>query len=192
MITARETLYALYGSWRLARMDREAIQYFERTPGGFWRSFWAAALVLPMDAVLRYLQYRDMQVEYDLALSALGFAVYYAMSWLVWPVIVSFLVELMGISDRFIDYIVALNWTSVPAQALFFAVAVLATAFLPPEIGSVMLLVSVGAILAYRGFVAAATLRCNVFAAGAFALGEFAVGAIVLGPALDRALVPAS
>jgi len=192
MITARETVYALYGSWRLARMDRDAVQFFERTPEGFWRSFWAAGLVLPMDAVLRILQFQGRAADFDVPLSLLGYTAFYAVSWLLWPAVVSFVVELMGVRERFIDYVVAYNWTSVPAQALFFVPAVLSAAFLPPPIASVLLLVAVGAVLAYRGFVAAATLGCNFFAAATFALGEFALTTILLGPLVQVAMVPAA
>lgn len=192
MITARETVYALYGSWRLARMDRDAIRFFDRSPEGFWRSFWAAGLVLPMDAVLRILQFQDRAADFDVPLSMLGYAAFYATSWLLWPAVVSFLVEPMGARERFVDYVVAYNWTSVPAQLLFFVPAVLSAAFLPPAIASVLLLAAVGAVLAYRGFVAAATLGCNFFAAAAFALGEFALNTILLAPLVQVALAPAA
>ena len=47
MITAREVTAALYGSWRLARLDPGGMAYFNRTVEGFWNSFFAAVIVAP-------------------------------------------------------------------------------------------------------------------------------------------------
>ena len=43
----RETLIGIYGAWRLARLERGAMSYFDASAEGFWKSFSAAALLLP-------------------------------------------------------------------------------------------------------------------------------------------------
>ena len=50
--TAGETLRALYGAYRLARLDAGGMAYFDSSIGGFWRSFFAAVLVVPFYALL--------------------------------------------------------------------------------------------------------------------------------------------
>ena len=46
-----EVLGALYGAYRLARIDPAGMTYFNLSFEGFWRSFFAAVLVAPAYAV---------------------------------------------------------------------------------------------------------------------------------------------
>ncbi|MDX2142565.1 MAG: hypothetical protein SFV19_04360 [Rhodospirillaceae bacterium] len=48
----REIVYGVFGAWRLARLDRSAMVHFDRTVEGFWKSFFAAAIVAPAYLIL--------------------------------------------------------------------------------------------------------------------------------------------
>ena len=53
MISGREVAIGIYGAWRLLHFDRAAVQYFDSTIDSFWKSFYAALVVLPAVIVLR-------------------------------------------------------------------------------------------------------------------------------------------
>ena len=42
MISLREVFTALYGAYRLARLDAGGLKYFDITDQGFWRSFFCS------------------------------------------------------------------------------------------------------------------------------------------------------
>ena len=52
MITAPEVARAMYGAWRLARLDRSGIEQFGDDAEAFWRSFYAMLIAAPFYVVL--------------------------------------------------------------------------------------------------------------------------------------------
>ena len=52
MITKQEVFEGVYGAWRLVLGDRSAMALFDDSVLGFWKSFFAAAIVFPMYALL--------------------------------------------------------------------------------------------------------------------------------------------
>lgn len=192
MISVRELVYSLYAAWRLARVDREGVQFFDRTAGGFWRSFFAAAIVLPLFVIEVILIGGPRLEEADVLLLVAALAVYYAIAWLYWPALMSFIVELMGVPERFVAYVVARNWAEVLASVLLFVAIVLSEAYLPDQFAGIVWLTTLGVILAYRGFIASATLGCSFFAAAGLAIGEFVLNRLLAGHFLSLALQPAA
>ena len=53
MITKQEVFKGLYGAWRLLLGDRGAVALFDDSIMGFWKSFFAAILILPIVPPLR-------------------------------------------------------------------------------------------------------------------------------------------
>ena len=129
MITARDLAYGLYGAWRLAHFDRSGMQYFETTVEAFWKSFFAAVLVLPAFAILHVLTI----VTIPAAAPSAGplrvivvFAIVYVISWVAFPLVMAKLAELLDRRDRFIPYIVARNWATIIEVGIVLPVTTLA------------------------------------------------------------------
>lgn len=70
-----EIATALYGAYRLARLDPQGMQYFDLSIGGFWRSFFAAVLMAPFFALLILLQAGE---DYFAEAAGAEFAGYFA------------------------------------------------------------------------------------------------------------------
>ena len=56
MLTLTEVSHGLYGAWRLAWRDKQAMKWFDCTREGAIRSFWAAAICYPGFVVLLLLR----------------------------------------------------------------------------------------------------------------------------------------
>ena len=52
MPTRTEIGRSLYGAWRLLLLDPTGVQWFELSIAGFWRSFFAAALIAPVYVIM--------------------------------------------------------------------------------------------------------------------------------------------
>ena len=65
-LTARETVYSIFGAYRLAMLDKTGLSYLDRSPEGAIRSFHAALIVLPAYAVLVVLRLWDVLPEVSL------------------------------------------------------------------------------------------------------------------------------
>jgi hypothetical protein len=115
-----ETRLALAGTVRFARGDRRALDCFDRSLDGFWRSFRAAVICYPLFLIL-------LTMRVDSALwQASGAArivtvetIAYVISWAAFPLIMLNVTRWLGRADRFFDFMVPYNWSQLPQSALF-------------------------------------------------------------------------
>lgn len=116
MITARDLAYGLFGAWRLAHFDRSGMQYFEDTAEAYWKSFFAAIIVLPAFIVMELLTIaarpEAAQAAHPLRVIVV-FAIFYIISWAAFPVVMIKLAEMLDRRERYIRFIVAANWSTI-------------------------------------------------------------------------------
>ncbi len=129
MINAREFALSILGVWRLAHLDRSGAQYFDATIDGFWKSFTAALIILPGEAVLRAL----FLVSSDAHVLTAGsfrvtaiFLIAYVIQWTLFPLLMINIAAFLGKPERYLGFIIAHNWAAViqlavllPAGTLF-------------------------------------------------------------------------
>jgi hypothetical protein len=158
----QELQLAIVGALRLARGDRGALNYFDRTLDGFWRSFRAAALAYPLFVILLTLRiagpewakaggFRIMLVE----------TIGYVISWVLFPLVMLPITRALGREHRFYDFMVPYNWSQVPQSVLFVLVG------LPGGAGMRLAgFVAAYAVLLYEWFIARVGLEISGVAAG--------------------------
>jgi hypothetical protein len=172
-----EISMALQGSIQLARLDAGGLKLFNRTPAGFWRSFFAAILTAPLRVymVLLARQIPDTDPLRVITVETIS----YVISWLIYPFAMLIVVDLIGRRERYFDYMVAYNWASIPQNVL--QVLVITIAVASPPLGGLLFLIVIVSLLVYQWFIARSALLISSTVAVALALFEFA-----LGLALDR------
>ncbi len=168
MLTAREASVALHGAWRLARFDESGLTFFDDSIRGFWRSFWAAGLVLPFIALLSWADYVTAKMTVEPLRYGLIQGISYVVGWTLFPLLMFSVCGAINRESHFIRFVVANNWAAV-LQTLVFAP--LAVAFLsgslPPEPAFFLLQCAFVIILIYSWFVARASLQApGLVAAG--------------------------
>lgn len=119
MISQLEVLRSLFGAWRLARLDTGGMSYFERTPEGALRSFTAALLVLPL-----FIAYQADLLPGEIERHGFATAItveglFYVIQWTLFPVLMATILAVFGLPGKYIDFLVAYNWSNV-IQALFY------------------------------------------------------------------------
>jgi hypothetical protein len=141
---------ALYGLFRLFRLDRDGFDYFETTPAGLLKSFWVAAALLPI-----YVLYLAL----DLALLDVASVVNpvryvlveltaYVVDWVAFPLLMLTLAPVMGLDHRLFRFLVPLNWIQLPLGVLMIVPGLLARlADLPDQAISFMGLTIISAAL---------------------------------------------
>ena len=166
MITAREIVCGLYGAFRLACLDRGGSNYFDQSPEGFWRSFFAAVLVLPFFVILIALRFGEPGLTQN---SVRYFSIEmtsYVISWVAFPLAILPVTRLLDREQNFLGFIVAYNWTSVLQSALYLPIAMLTiTQVIPAPYASVISTVAIGFVVVYSWFVARVVLDVTVGAA---------------------------
>lgn len=126
----QEIWSSIFGAFRLACFDRTGHQHFNISVEGFWRSFFAAVLVAPGHAIL----VSHWILSGDGSLSIWTLTVHmtiYAANWIIFPLVLFFVIDLLGLGHRFTALIVAVNWTEVIAVPIM--ILALGTALLLPS-----------------------------------------------------------
>ena len=111
MKLSQSVIGGIAGAFRVARGDFSGYEQFDQSANGFWRSFLAAPLLLPVRYILLLVGLGAVQTEANfVALEALAFLV----DWLVFPLVMIFMTRMAGISHRYAPFVIAYNWTKLP------------------------------------------------------------------------------
>jgi hypothetical protein len=174
MMLAREVTYALYGAWRLVRLDSAGLAFFDRSPAGFWRSLWVLAFNTPAGLILAGLYKPDLYARGGvlrvIVLQVLGDLVFF----LVFAAIMQVVARVIGREERWLDFIVPYNWTQAPVMALLLALGGLHMGgVLPSALGALLIEAVLIGWYVFCGWLARTALGVPVLGAVAVALGDF-------------------
>lgn len=167
MITTAEIAAGLTGAFRLARRDPTGMDCFDASPRGFWRSFWAAALVAPLFILMDVLSggLGSDTGPRQLAVKVIG----YVVDWTLFPVVMITIADTLGKWPQYMRYIVAYNWSAVVQLTVLTPAAVLAVA--APSHGTLLLAQAITIVLlVYRAYVAHVALAVNMGTAAGIVL----------------------
>ncbi len=178
MPSYRDIVYGIYGALRLARLDAGAMSYFERTPAGFWKSFFAAVIVAPGFAII--IAYELSRIVPGIEAGALRVflvqIVAYVLGWAAFPVLVHQICEATGRGEAYIGYIVAYNWSKVIQIAVFLPVIGLIALGAPGADGGWMLRLAVSfLILFYQWFITRTALAVTAMGAVGYVVLDFVI-----------------
>jgi hypothetical protein len=180
MPSYRDIVYGIYGAWRLARLDSGAMSYFECTPAGFWKSFFAAVIVAPGFAIIIAYEFAQVEIEAGALRILMVETLSYVLGWVVFPVLVHQICEAIGKREAYIGYIVAFNWSKVIQIAVFLpAIGLIALGALPGDSGSLLRLIVSIMILFYEWFVTRTALAVTAAGAVGFVVLDFVIDLII-------------
>jgi hypothetical protein len=158
MLTAAELSAGVYGAWRLAHLDSKGHTYFDRSIEGFWKSFWAAAVVLPGYIILLALQLSETEVTASAGRLVIVEAISYIIGWTAFPLAVFYIAPVIDRQEQYLGYIVAHNWAEVVQIGLLLPVTIVAALGILP---SAITLFAMLAILYYEWFIAKTALAVD-------------------------------
>lgn len=183
MLTTPELVASLYGAYRLARFDPLGLDFFDSSPAGARRSFFAAAIVAPFYALMLAVGQPGSDDVDPLRLGVVQ-GIAYVLSWVAYPVLVEWLTRLLGCRERFETYLVAYNWSMVLQNAVVFPITMLAgLGVLPLQVGQLLWFCIFLLILLYVGFIARAALEVTPATAAGLVLLDVLLSALIDGVA---------
>lgn len=158
MPTRDYVVRSLRAALLLARFDPRGMQGFDVSLTGFWRSFGAALLVMPLSAIVQMLNFPvSAHGTAWVAFVQLG---EFAVGLVAFPIAMIFVARLMGWGRQYVGYIIAYNWCGVLQSALFFPISVAqATNALPDGPGQIIEFAVLIYVLLFETFVARTALQ---------------------------------
>ncbi|WP_207480260.1 hypothetical protein [Arenibaculum pallidiluteum] len=152
--SSQEASRALYGTIRLARLDRTGAEFFGSTPEAALRSFYVAALVAPAHLVLMLLRLVDVVEEINYLRYFAVETIAYVISWTAFPLLLWHLGPLLDRREQVFRAIAAQNWSAVLQIAVLLAVSGLgAAAFVPEALVAGLAIAISFALLCYQWFI---------------------------------------
>lgn len=179
MITMSEIRAALDGSMLLLRNRPEGMSFFDQSIQGFWRSFGVVFLLLPLVLVsgLAEKQFYFSENLYHpegFPDSAFWTAQLFGLGidWIALPLILAVLAVPIGISHRYVPFIVVRNWTSLLASIPYLITYLMfLLGIISPGIAVLLSFSCLVAVLWYRFLVARIALQATI---------SLAIGIVVL------------
>lgn len=111
MLSAAEVRRSLNGAALLFRGRADGLQFLDRSVGGFWSSFAALLLVLPIDAISILAQSRIV-VQEPFVSAFVDRLPPLILDWIAFPIVLGLFAKTLGISGAYVSYVVARNWAA--------------------------------------------------------------------------------
>jgi len=187
MISVREALWSLQGSWLLLRNRPEGLAWFDLSIGGFWRSFGAIAFIIPMFWLSSMAEQKLILTESDVSPEALAETYFWVsrffalgLDWVALPLLLAALAGPIGISQGYAPFIAVRNWTSLFISIPYAVVALLFLANILSSGFTVLfwMIILIGALW-FRFVIARITLQCGLGLALGIVLMDFLLSLFV-------------
>ena len=182
MLSVQELSSSIYGAWRLARVDSAGMNWFNHSIEGFWRSFLVALLVAPLLAPALVFHLMGSTGDLDIGATLTIELVSYALRWIVYPIAALLVCRLMTLTDNYVSYIIAYNWSHVVPAVLILPIVLPAIfGLLPRGVVEFALLAVTFAVFGYRWFIARVALGADALTAAAFVILEVILELLLYG-----------
>ncbi|TAL02128.1 MAG: hypothetical protein EPO08_07925 [Rhodospirillaceae bacterium] len=179
MITLEQLAAALYGVWLLLKLDVRALDYFEKTPGGFARSFLPAAVLLPLDVVHSILVYDPTQTKLALGPYLVVQVLAYVISCVAFPFVMLYVTQLLNRAPRFLTYMVPYNWFQLPVNIVLLSMDLLVdVGWISSQLFGFIYLFTLTVYFAFGTFVARIGLVIGIMSAMGIVILDFLLGLI--------------
>lgn len=181
MITRGEAAASLYAAWRLLLRDAGAIERFDDSLSGVFKSFYCAVIVLPGYALILALSMTIHEVEADLIPFIVVNLSAYVAGWAAWPLVMHYVAPLIGRDEAYCRYIVAYNWSSGPYILIVLLMHIpVAFGLASQQYLLVISLLGLAIMLSYHLFIVRVALRMRLFGAIGLVIAEYLLGDLIL------------
>jgi len=176
----RETLLALHGLREFARTGAPALQWFDRSMAGFWRSFGVSVLVLPPYAALLATQLAAPPDSDGWIRLIVAEGSAYVLMWVAFPLALYYIARGIGRTAEYVDFVIVNNWMAIVVTVLGLAAALIRVSGLVPDALSTLIgvVITIG-LLSFEWFVACQALRIERLAAVGVVFLDFIITFVI-------------
>lgn len=178
--------YSLKAALKLVKLNPHSMEFFDLSSDGFWKSFWAIAVMLPGLVLVSVFQYQGVadqsSPEEIMAYPFLSNVVFFFLALPFTAFVMAYFTKFMKISEHYASMVIAYNWMS--------ALVYLIMSFMTVILGSGLLSNSIaGVILTVVGFYFSIYIHWFTFKVGLQISGALAVGVLIFIKLLDASLI---
>lgn len=193
MLSAEEIQRSLGGAWLLFKGRDEGMRAFDTSIDGFWRSFRVILLMLPVYFIILAGQRDVILSTPEINTGGFSDGTFFTLNmigalvdWVAYPIVIALIAGPLGLSGRYIGFIVARNWTSFIAllpYAILMSLSLVGV--LSGVLLSLLMLVALGVVLRYRFVTTRAALGTPLSLTIGLVVLDFVLS-LVLSLSIDR------
>lgn len=181
-LTVREAAFGVYGAWRLLLLDKGGMAFFDRSAAGVGRSFLLAPILWPAFILVMAMQLPGELAAAGLLRFLVVETIAYSIGWTLFPLAMVYVAQALDRSDRWLDHIVAYNWSLVLQFGIYLPLMALAfSGALPAGLAEGLVAAAGLVVLFYHGFVARTALGVGVPAAAGVVVLDVLLSVFVSG-----------
>ena len=165
MPSLAEIWRALHGAWRLSSLDTRGLAEFDGSRSGGLRSFWAIALVLPINVATLAIDQlgpaQDVLPPHSAVLQLIGLVI----AWPALLLVIYILARWYGRAERYWLFVATFSWTQIPITIVVLLIIAMLTGVSAFVDLATLPTASGGAALAgWMAVLAAAALKVALYA----------------------------
>lgn len=178
-MTVSEVMRNLAGAALLLRGETRGFDWIDQSVTGAWRSFWAAALVLPLLVIIDLLRLPDLPIV-PVERVVLGEAFLYVIRWTAFLVMLAPLLPMIARGVPFSRLVALYNWASAVLVLILFPFVVIQLLGLVQGDASTFLnYLMIGGALAFNYLLLRGALKIDSMTALGLAVFEFVLGVMI-------------
>ena len=157
-------LKSMAGAWKLVRANPKSMEYLDLSSDGFWKSFWALAVMTPA-FLLEIIYGAQAEVSQPLATKS----IYFVVSLPLTAIVMLYFTRFMKININYAPMVIAYNWLNAMTYNILIAAGLILNLLAPESqvTGIVLVMFSV-----YFGlYVVWHTLKISLAISGMLAVG---------------------
>ncbi len=182
MISRHEVLISLYGAWRLFIRDPRGIEWFDDSIDGYWKSFFCALVILPGYIIWVALGSGELYQDVGFFRIASVELIAYVISWVAWPLVMTYIAPAIDRDDQYIRYIVAFNWSAAIQIVLYLFVLFLGVVVkVPAGFAAFFAFFVLIVVLVYHWYILRIALEATPGGAVGLVIGELVLGQFIRG-----------
>ena len=185
MASINEITWSVYGCYRLALKDKDALSLFNLTASGFWTSFSAMFLSLLIILLQKSIEFKFSVTDASYFQFILLFGLAVIISWNCYLVVMAVLSKYMDFSAKFSTFVIVYNWSQLAIIAIWFLLSIIVTGLLGPMAVGIIGLLFIGVSYLYLWYILVITLQITSTVAVALAFMEFIIAILIHQSILD-------
>jgi len=179
MASINEITWSIYGCYRLALKDKNALSLFNLSSTGFWTSFSAILLGLIVTLLQKGIEFNlaSTNVSFFQFITLFGVAI--VISWSCYLLAVGIVSKYMGFSAQFSTFVIVYNWSQLAIISIWFLFSILVMGLIGPQAVTLLGLVFIAASYLYLWYIIVVTLQVSSMLAIALTFMEFLIAIFI-------------
>lgn len=173
MASFSEILWSLFGCYRLALRDENALSYFNLSEKGFWSSFTAILLAIPILCIQNSLSHTFADPSVGLLPFLVLYIITMVITWMIYLTCIGVASKFLNVSDNFGVFVITYNWAQLALMTIWLPFFILALGLMGVGITSMLGLIFVGISYVFLWIVIKTSLKIPGPTAAALAFLEF-------------------